>query len=292
MKQFLEAMRHQHFLVIDPNPHGRALVGQVLRAAGALSVELVPDAPEAIERSRFFVPTVIITEWNLGPMNQDGMVFIKSVRANETPFPRDVAIIVLTERAARADVQTAQMAGVNEYVIKPFATIAIIDRLKAAILHPRPFIDAARYVGPCRRRKLVVDYPGARRRLSDDEVEGDAAVEDEIARNLARAKIASVVDSSRKVDRKRIHEIHGIAQEILAVAGTVDDKSLATAADSLRTYIEGVGASPRFDIEVVSAHVDAMTQIINLPNIEGALREEVTRALQKLVSKRVRGKAA
>ena len=58
----------------------------------------------------------------------------------------------------------ARIAGVDEYVIKPFSTGSLTARLESVVLSRREFIDGKTYVGPCRRRKLVVDYAGARRR--------------------------------------------------------------------------------------------------------------------------------
>jgi hypothetical protein len=128
--------------------------------------------------------------------------------------------------------------------------------------------------------------------LSDDIDEAASGIEVELVKNLARAKLASAAESARVVDPARVKEVHRIAGDLLSIAESVNDPALSMVAISLRGYIESVGASPRFDTEVVAAHIDAMTQIINLPNVETSLRDEVTKALQKLVAKRTRAVAA
>jgi predicted phage gp36 major capsid-like protein len=145
---------------------------------------------------------------------------------------------------------------------------------------------------------MTVDFPGEKRRLEGEVDAASAGIEKELARTTdlakvaARSKLASAAEAARIVDPQRVNEVHRIAGDLMALAEGMNDPALTTIAKSLRTYIESVGASPRFDSVVVTAHVDAMNQIINLPNVETALRDEVTTALQKLVAKRLRSVAA
>jgi len=277
-------------LIVDAHAHTRALLTQVLRAIGSPQVRAARKPSEAIAAAIYFAPTIMLIDWDQSAANEDGIGFTKRVRRGETPFPRDVAIILFSSRAGRGDVEAARMAGVDEFVIRPFSTATVVDRLKSAIFDRRPFVEGARYLGPCRRRKLVINFPTARR-LTDADRSDARNEEDEVAKAIARSHIASVIDVTRAVDRKRIQEIHKVADDILSIAANIDDKSLATAAASMRRYIEGVGASPRFDPEVIGAHVDAMMQILSLPSMQNELRAEVTRALEKLVAKRVRAAA-
>jgi hypothetical protein len=161
-----------------------------------------------------------------------------------------------------------------------------VSRIEAVLLRRRPFVDSPIYAGPCRRRKLEVDYGGLRRRLFDeDEVELDSPdleLKKQLARsqvNMARQMMCDITPG----DRTKIREVYNIGKEVLAVATAMDDKLLRVAGESLVAYIEGVGASSTFDPKVVDAHVDAMAQLIALPNVESAMREQVSRALAALV---------
>jgi DNA-binding response OmpR family regulator len=283
----LAEIRKQKFLVIDPTAHTRSATAQMLRATGAGEVECVANFAEAVGRGFAFRPTIILTEWNLGTINQDGIILTKMVRHSKTPFARDVGIVIVTDRCTRADVETARITGVDEYLMRPYSTGALVDRLKGVVLNRRPFVDCPVYIGPCRRRKMTVDFPGDKRRMCE-EVDAASA---EVSKNLARSKIASATEAARVIDAQRANEVHKIAGDLMALAEGMNDTALTTIAKSLRMYIESVGASAGFDADVVSAHVDAMNQIINLPNVETTLRDDVTRALQALVAKRLRAAA-
>ena len=72
------------------------------------------------------------------------------------------------DRDASASVQIeARDAGVTEFIVKPITAKAVLDRLNAVIMKPRPFIKADGYIGPCRRRRDTPDYAGPYRRGSD-----------------------------------------------------------------------------------------------------------------------------
>ncbi|NJM35956.1 MAG: hypothetical protein HC850_16135 [Rhodomicrobium sp.] len=49
----------------------------------------------------------------------------------------------------------------------PISGGVIINTVKKVLARPRPFIDEAGYVGPCRRAGIVIAGVGSRRRRSD-----------------------------------------------------------------------------------------------------------------------------
>lgn len=282
-KAFDAAIRAQSILVLDPSSFHRAVAGEMLRALGAGSVENASDLKEAAVLIQRIAPTILLLEWDLED-KLDGIAYTKKIRRGETPFKRDIAIVMASNHASQASVETARIAGVDEYVIKPFSTGSLTARLESVVLNRREFIDSKAYIGPDRRRKLVVDYEGARRRASD---------KDEARRKIALAKVEALTQAMRAFvpgDKNALRELSKTTEDIATSAGELNDALLGTAASSLRNYIAGFGADGALDLKVVSTHIDAMKQIVAIPDSENALRTQVAHALQKLVDKKLAAK--
>jgi DNA-binding response OmpR family regulator len=97
----------------------------------------------------------------------DGVEFTRLVRTSpDSPNPF-LPIIMMTGHSERSRVYEARDAGVTEFIVKPITAKAVLDRLNAVIMRPRPFIKADGYIGPCRRRRDTPDYAGPYRRGSD-----------------------------------------------------------------------------------------------------------------------------
>ena len=196
---------------------------------------------EAIELVRRFSPTILLLEWDLG-CAKDGIDFCKSIRKHETPFKRDIAIVLASSRASLAAVETARIAGVDEYVIKPFSTGSLTARLESVVLSRREFIDGKTYVGPCRRRKLVVDYAGARRRERDKE--------ETAKRKAVLAKVDAMIALARAFRPGAdgtLHDLRKSSGDIQAAAHDMADKLLMTAAGSLCAYFERIDSIVKVD---------------------------------------------
>ena len=89
-------------------------------------VEAVADgrlALDAVERGP--LPDVCLIDWNMPVMN--GLEFIVEVRKNREW--RDITLMMVTTEAEQANIVRALAAGAHEYVIKPFTTEVIEDKL-------------------------------------------------------------------------------------------------------------------------------------------------------------------
>ncbi|MCC6510599.1 MAG: response regulator [Pirellulaceae bacterium] len=71
-------------------------------------------------------PDVVLVDWNMPEMN--GLEFIKAVRAN--PLYADLPLMMVTTETEMERMALAFMAGVNEYVMKPFDKQTIHDKLQ------------------------------------------------------------------------------------------------------------------------------------------------------------------
>jgi two-component system chemotaxis response regulator CheY len=71
------------------------------------------------------LPTVALVDWNMPEM--DGLEFVTYVRAE--PRLRDITLIMVTTESEQGQIVRALAAGAHEYVIKPFTSEAIGDKL-------------------------------------------------------------------------------------------------------------------------------------------------------------------
>jgi DNA-binding response OmpR family regulator len=73
---------------------------------------------------------------------------VKTVRSPETfPLP-DVPIIMLTGHGERSRVVEAVSLGVNEFLLKPVSTKALLARFVSLIVQPRRIVKKTDYYGP------------------------------------------------------------------------------------------------------------------------------------------------
>lgn len=108
---------------------------------------------------------LIFTDWELKPRIEtplpedvvyqpvNGTKFVERIRRSaHSPNPF-IPIVMMMDIASGKDVISARDAGVNEILLRPVNADDFCDRLVSIIDHPRMFITAKTYKGPCRRRK-------------------------------------------------------------------------------------------------------------------------------------------
>ena len=71
-------------------------------------------------------PDLVLVDWNMPQMN--GLDFIKAVRANPDYF--NLPLMMVTTETEMERMERAFIAGVNEYVTKPFDKATILDKLQ------------------------------------------------------------------------------------------------------------------------------------------------------------------
>jgi DNA-binding response OmpR family regulator len=275
-------------LVVDSNAHTRAITTTILRGAGVTRVKIAETDPAAVEFLRSTEPHLAVFEWEDKGIN--GLFLARRVRAGMIGPNRALPIILLTSKASLSDVNDARMVGVNEYCIKPISAHVLMTRINEVVHRPRDFVDSPEYVGPCRRRKFLDAYGGPLRRLSDPTEEFlDDPMEEENKKRLKMRidRLARAASELIPGDRTRLRNVLVATTEMQAMAQDVGDGFLTRAAASLLRYLNGVGASSKLDPTIIDTHVDAMRQLLALPNIERELRDRVAAGLDKVVDKRL-----
>ena len=162
MSHDLQALR---LLVVDDNPHMRAIVLSLVQGLGVRDVRQAEGGGDALALLRESPADIALVDLNMRPM--DGVGFIREVRLGADSPDRFLPVIMITGHAERARVEEARDAGVTEFLLKPLTLRALVDRMDAVIQRPRPFVRTASYFGPDRRRRADPSHAGPLRRRGD-----------------------------------------------------------------------------------------------------------------------------
>ncbi len=281
-------LKKMKVLVVDPNAFMRGVVADSLRRLMVTNIMAAASAVEAFTVGRAFKPDVVFVEWDAGRMS--GLEFTREVRRNTTGVSRETPIILLAGVIDHDQLMSARQAGINEFLLKPVSAQGVLSRIEEVVLRPRKFIDSRNYVGPCRRRKDDPNYAGPWRRLTDEPPQKATS---EMAKENAfklRAIIESLAQYADRTNDDRTAGIRGMyrmlqhnADEVARLGDEVIVKVWSTA---LR-YIEGVGMTDTYDIEVVKYHFQTIAIILDMPEEAFLHRASVANELERLVNKKI-----
>jgi two-component system, chemotaxis family, chemotaxis protein CheY len=145
-----ERLRSLKVLIVDDNAFMRKIVRDLLSTSGLRRTVEASDGLKALEAIRSSAPDVVILDWDMPFLN--GFEFVRIVR---TPgvFPySDLPIIMLTGYRERELVVEAERLGVNEFLIKPVSANALLGRIAAVAIKPRPMVMIDGCYRPAPRR--------------------------------------------------------------------------------------------------------------------------------------------
>jgi two-component system chemotaxis response regulator CheY len=151
-------------MVADRDFRTASLVQRILFSFGFRNLDITTNGESALALLRARPYDIIITEWNMTPV--DGVTLIRAIRSakDDKRIPRDIPILMLTGRTDTESVAAARDAGVTEFVAKPFSAKTISNRIIQIIDNPRAFVESEDYIGPDRRRRGVPPEGVAERR--------------------------------------------------------------------------------------------------------------------------------
>lgn len=122
-------MRHP-IVIADDEPHILRLLGMALGKAGFETISAV-DGEEALARIRERRPAIVLLDGEMPRLS--GYDVARAVRADPdlVPQPR---ILMLTAGGQPADAERARVAGVDEFLTKPFSPRQLVARLNAILV--------------------------------------------------------------------------------------------------------------------------------------------------------------
>jgi two-component system chemotaxis response regulator CheY len=133
-------------LIVDDEPSMRKVTRALLQSIGVRNIYEAPDGRSGLDAICTHAPDMVILDWEMPSPN--GPEFMRAVRSpGSFPLP-DVPVIMLTGHSERSCVIEAMRLGVNEYLLKPVSSIALLARMVSIMAKPRKMMRQGDYYGP------------------------------------------------------------------------------------------------------------------------------------------------
>jgi len=113
-------------LVVDDFSTMRRIVKNLLRGLGFNNTVEADDGKTALPILEAGGIDFLVTDWNMPGMT--GIDLLKTVRAN--PDLVDLPVLMVTAEAKRDQIILAAQSGVNGYVIKPFTSDTLQEKIE------------------------------------------------------------------------------------------------------------------------------------------------------------------
>jgi two-component system chemotaxis response regulator CheY len=113
-------------LIIDDSRAMRRVLRRIVEPLG-FAVTAAGDGQEGLNQlSEMDAVDLILVDWNMPVMN--GIEFVQAVRADTKR--RDLKLVMVTTETEPMKMARALMAGVDEFVMKPFTSDILVDKLR------------------------------------------------------------------------------------------------------------------------------------------------------------------
>ncbi len=116
-------------LIVDDYKTMLKIIRSLLKQLGFSNVEEAMDGGAALEKLRNKNFGLIISDWNMEPMN--GMQLLKEVRL-DTKL-KDVPFIMITVESKSENIVAAKEAGVSNYIVKPFTAATLKSKIDTVL---------------------------------------------------------------------------------------------------------------------------------------------------------------
>jgi two-component system chemotaxis response regulator CheY len=161
----LEKLKKVNVLVMDGGAKAATLIKSIFTTLGLENVFIATDGFQGVQIMKEVRIHLVFTDWELKtktvPANGEevtfqpvsGTKFVERIRKSSYSPNPFIPIVMMMDMASGSDVLSARDSGVNEILLRPINAENFCDRLVSIIDHPRMFVTAKTYKGPCRRRK-------------------------------------------------------------------------------------------------------------------------------------------
>jgi hypothetical protein len=162
--------------------------------------------------------------------------------------------------------------------------------MEEVILRPRKFILSRNYVGPCRRRRDDPDFAGPWRRLTDEPPAHKAAEtsrENAFKLRVIMENLTAYADRTTTDRAAAIRGMYKMLQQHAPEVAKLGDEIIVKVWNTALRYIEGVGMTDTYDVEVIKYHFQTIVAIIAMPEEAYLHRTAVAVELERLVGKKI-----
>jgi len=116
-------------LVVDDFASMRRIVKSVIKHMGFTKIIEADDGSAALQVLKKEEIGLILADWNMPRMT--GIDLLKAVRSDESL--KDVLFIMVTAEGQKDNVVEAVQAGVSNYIMKPFTSEALEEKIKKVL---------------------------------------------------------------------------------------------------------------------------------------------------------------
>jgi len=124
-------MRRVHILVVEDEPFQQRMLRDVLKYLnfrGIMEADEGAAAISLLEEEQF---DLILSDIEMPGMN--GLELLRHIRIGKTQAPRDTSFIILTSHSDTEVLGAAMALDVNGFIVKPFKTGVILDKITRAL---------------------------------------------------------------------------------------------------------------------------------------------------------------
>lgn len=114
------------FLVVDDFSTMRRIVRNLLKELGFTNVDEAEDGLIALQKLNTLPFDFVVTDWNMP--NMDGLTLLQKIRA--TPSLKHLPVLMITAEAKKENIIAAAQAGASGYIVKPFTTATLSEKLE------------------------------------------------------------------------------------------------------------------------------------------------------------------
>lgn len=281
--------RSLNVLVADANTFSRSLMGEILRNLGITNIYSARTAAMAISLLHEREVHVILLSGDDGDAF-DALGFVRTLRRLDDDRFCRMPVVLVTAGLTRQLVIGGRDAGIDEFLTRPIAPVALRQRLEMVIETPRPFINSPIYLGPCRRRKNPADYHGAKRRAGEAAERAPMVDHDELARETPiRQTLSRLREFCALLRTGRLQALEPAIGQIktakeLAIAA--NDRALHGGLVSFETYIVAAAPLGRIDEATLGEALTALEQLAALPLTFAEARDNVANVLSQAIQKK------
>jgi len=115
-------------LIVEDEPDVLLLLENRVRGAGH-EVVSASDGERGLELALAEQPDLVVLDWMMPKL--DGIEVLERLRSDDTG--RALKVLMLTARSQQNDVEQAFAAGADDYIVKPFSSRELIERIAALL---------------------------------------------------------------------------------------------------------------------------------------------------------------
>ena len=117
--------KNMKILVVDDFSTMRRIIKNLLRDLGFTNIQEADDGNTALPMLQNGDFDFVVTDWNMPGMQ--GIDLLKEIRKDDNLS--HLPVLMVTAEAKREQIIAAAQAGVNGYIVKPFAAVTLKEKL-------------------------------------------------------------------------------------------------------------------------------------------------------------------